>query len=234
MRAVAFALFLVLAAASAGAAARFWGVLEPPIGAESADMLDGALGKWRGDVLALGTLGADVWKTTKAASMERFVEAGAPILEKWIVACRDQALENGTLPMPPSIKERLRGYFANTLLDRVRYRVGWADGRPMQSSLFRLLDAKAVSLGGVIVFRDAGTAADPVIWAHELAHTQQYDRWGTREFAERYVRDHHAVESEAWEVAARYTMWALQEGKLPSAAPVAPARPEALSIDRVR
>ena len=126
----------------------------------------------------------------------------------------------------------LKPGFPETLLDRVRYRVGWGDGRPMQSSLFRLLDARAVSLGDVIVFRDAGIAADPVIWAHELAHVQQYDRWGTREFAERYLRDHHAVETEAWEVAARYTMWALQEGKLACAAPAMPGRPEPLSIDR--
>jgi hypothetical protein len=69
-----------------------------------------------------------------------------------------------------------------------------------------------VSLGDVIVFRDAALAADPVIWAHELAHVQQYDRWGTLQFAKRYVRDHHAVELEAWEIAARYTMWALEEG----------------------
>jgi uncharacterized protein DUF4157 len=233
MRAAAFALFLILAGASAVAASRSWGVLEPLIAAESADTPDGALGKWRGRVLALATLGADVWNTTKAASMERFVETGAPILEKWIVTCRDQALEDGTRPMPPSIKERLGGFFPNTLLDRVRYRVGWGDRRPMQSSLFRLLNAKAVSFDSVVVFRDAGTAADPVIWAHELAHAQQYDRWGTREFAERYMRDHHAVESEAWEIAARYTMWALQEGKLAGAAPAAPARPEALPVDRV-
>jgi hypothetical protein len=229
MRAAAFALFVILAGASAVAASRSWGVLEPLIGAEPADTPDGELGKWRGRVLALATLGAEAWKTTKVASMERFVEAGAPILEKWIVTCRDQALEDGTRPMPPLIRQRLGGYFANTLLDRVRYRVGWGDGRPMQSGLFHLLNAKAVSFDSVVVFRDAGTAADPVIWAHELAHAQQYDRWGTREFAARYLRDHHAVESEAWEVAARYTMWALQEGKLAGAAPAPPA----LSVDRL-
>ena len=99
---------------------------------------------------------------------------------------------------------------------------GWGDDLATQSSLFHLLNARAVSLGDVIVFRDAALAADPVIWAHELAHVQQYDRWGTLQFAKRYVRDHHAVELEAWEIAARYTMWALEESKLASAA--APAR----------
>jgi hypothetical protein len=232
MRAVAIALFLILSAACAAAAVHFARVLEPPVGAASTTAPDGVLGKWRGAVIALRALGADVWETTKAASMERLVETGAPIVENWIVTWRDRALQDGTQPMPPAIKEQLVGYFADTLLDRIRYRVGWADSRPMQSSLFRILDARALSLGGVIVFRDAGIAADPVIWAHELAHVQQYGRWGTREFAERYLRDHHAVETEAWEVAARYTMWALQEGKLASPAPAMQGRPEPLSMDR--
>ena len=231
MRAVALALFLILSAACAAAAAHFARVLMPPVGAASA-ATDDVLGNWRSAVLALRALGADVWEASKAATMEKLVETGAPIIEKWIVTWRDGALADGTQPMPPAIKEQLVGYFADTLLDRIRYRVGWADGRPMQSSLFRLLDARALSLGGVIVFRDAGIAADPVIWAHELAHVQQYGRWGTREFAERYLRDHHAVETEAWEVAARYTMWALQEGKLASPAPAMQRRPEPLSMDR--
>jgi hypothetical protein len=140
-------------------------MLEAPTSA-----LDGTLAKWRGGVLALGRLGADV-----------AVEAGAPIIEKWIVPWREQALEDGTQPMRPAIKEQLVGYFPEALLDRVRYRIGWGDGRAMQSSLFHLLDARAVSLGDVIVFRDAAIAADPVIWAHELAHVQQYDRWGKLE-----------------------------------------------------
>ena len=151
--------------------------------------------------------------------MERAVETGAPIFQKCIVAWREQALEDGTQSVRPAIKGRLVGYFPEALLDRVRYRIGWGDGWGTPSSLFRLLNARAVSLGDVIVFRDAALAADPVIWAHELAHVQQYDRWGTLEFAKRYVRDHHAVELEAWEIAARYTMWALEEGKLASAAP---------------
>ena len=222
MRTVALTLFLIFSAVSAVAAAGLGGVLEPLIGAAPASALEGRFAKWRGDVLALSTPGTDVWRTTKAASVERAVEAGAPIVEKWIITWREQALEDGTQPMRPAIKERLVGYFPEALLDRVRYRIGWGDGRATQSSLFHLLNARAVSLGDVIVFRDAALAADAVIWAHELAHVQQYDRWGTLEFAKRYVRDHHAVESEAWEIAARYTMWALEEGKLASAA--APAR----------
>lgn len=100
------------------------------------------------------------------------------------------------------------------LLNRVRYRTGWGQRRTVESGLFRLSDARALALVDVLVFRDDAVAADPVIWAHELAHVQQYDQWGPREFARRYLRDPGAIESDAWVVAARYTMWALQEGRL--------------------
>jgi hypothetical protein len=66
-----------------------------------------------------------------------------------------------------------------------------------------------LALYDVIVFRDQAVAADPVIWAHELAHVRQYDDWGLPQFFKRYIRDPDAVESEAWKCAARYTMWAL-------------------------
>ena len=63
----------------------------------------------------------------------------------------------------------------------------------------------AITLGEVILFRPGERGeADPRIWAHELVHVQQYDRWGVRGFAQRYTADHLAVEREAQDGAARY------------------------------
>jgi Domain of unknown function (DUF4157) len=194
MRATAVALSLILLAAFA-AAGKLVATVEPMIAA--------------------------AWQTTKAASLEAAVETGAPLLEERIVTWRQQALDDGTQPMPRAIREQLAGYFPVMLLDRVRYRIGWSERRTLQSGLFRLIDARAVALIDVIVFRDGALAGDPVIWAHELAHVQQYDEWGTLQFARRYLRDPRAIESDAWEVAARYTMWALQEGRLPASIPPA-------------
>src|SRR5512147_1981632 len=87
MRTVALTLFLILSAISAVAAAGLGGVLEPLIGAAPASALEGRFAKWRGDVLALSALGTDVWRTTKAASVERAVEAGAPTGDQG-AACR--------------------------------------------------------------------------------------------------------------------------------------------------
>jgi Domain of unknown function (DUF4157) len=116
--------------------------------------------------------------------------------------------------MPDGIRKQLVGYFPETLLERVRYRIGWSERWPLHAGLFRLIDIRALALLDVIVFRDHAVAANPAIWAHELAHVHQYDNWGLPQFARHYLRDPDAVESEAWECAARYKMWALQEERL--------------------
>jgi hypothetical protein len=102
------------------------------------------------------------------------------------------------------------GFYPESLLEKVRFRVGWPTQQPLQADVFGLLHVRAIALDNVIVFRDQNIADDPNIWAHELTHVQQYDLWGVDGFAQRYVRDHRKVETEAWEAAARYTMWTLE------------------------
>ena len=87
-------------------------------------------------------------------------------------------------------------------------RIGWSEGQTLYAGIFRIRNTKALTLGDVIVFRDAEVARDPRIWAHELTHAVQYDRWGTSGFAEHYVRDLKAVEDEAWQATGRYEDWA--------------------------
>jgi uncharacterized protein DUF4157 len=45
-----------------------------------------------------------------------------------------------------------------------------------------------VTLIDVIIFRDEQQAADPVLWAHELTHVEQYDRLGVEAFAVQYLQ----------------------------------------------
>lgn len=139
-------------------------------------------------------------------------EHGGPILERWIIASRDEALREGTAPIPPEMRAMLIGFFPGALLDRVRYRTGRGSAASLQGHVFSVGDTKGITLGAVIVFRDAETAADPLIWAHELVHVQQYERWGTREFAERYIRSFKEVEEEAWRAHGRYKSWAQRSG----------------------
>lgn len=213
LRAIALSSLLIFVAVSARAIEPL-----PPIysglGTEPADGAPHPLTMVRRAIAAMRSWAAKRWQAEKSAALDTVVESGAPILARGILNWRRQAITDGTQPMPDEIREQLVGYFSEALLARVRYRIGWNERWALHASLFRLINVRALALFDVIVFRDRAVAADPVIWAHELAHVRQYDDWGLPQFVRRYLRDHDAVESEAWECAARYTMWALEERRL--------------------
>lgn len=118
-------------------------------------------------------------------------------LAQWIWASRNDVVRGGVKTMPDGIRAKLAGYFPDALLDRVRYRVGIGNDLALPSHAFRA-NAAAVTLDHVIAFRDRNDAeASTRLWAHELTHVQQYERWGVRGFARRYTLDHDGVEREA-------------------------------------
>jgi hypothetical protein len=99
--------------------------------------------------------------------------------------------------MPEAVRTRLKGQFPEALLVRVRYRVGSANEYNLAANAFKNR-AAAITLDDVVLFRSAQDAAtDARLWAHELTHVQQYERWGIRGFARRYTLDHRGVEAEA-------------------------------------
>lgn len=163
-------------------------------------------------IATLGEQNSDALQRMEVRLRQSAAERGGPILERWIIASRDEALREGAAPVPPEMRAMLLGFFPDALLDRVRYRIGWGSKASLQGYVFGVGDTKGITLGEVIVFRDAATAADPLTWAHELAHVQQYDRWGTGKFAERYIRSFGEVEEEAWRVQGRYKSWAQRNG----------------------
>jgi Domain of unknown function (DUF4157) len=80
-------------------------------------------------------------------------------------------------------------------------------------------DATAITLGDVVLCRNEQVAeTDLKVWAHELTHVMQYQRWGIEGFADRYVRDSAAVEQEAIDNANRFVAWLPRRG-LPPAGP---------------
>lgn len=157
-----------------------------------------------------------LWLRLKPAIAGTAVHYGAPALAGWIVAARDEVAPQSR-PIPGDMRERLAGFFPDALLDRVRFRIGWPEPPGWPSRMFAAADVRAVALDDVIVFRDPAIADDPAIWAHELTHVQQFTRWGVEGFAERYIRGHQEIETEAWEAAARYTMWVLEGRRARSA-----------------
>lgn len=125
-------------------------------------------------------------------------------LAQWIMSSRSDAVKAGVHAIPTTIRSQLRGHFPEPLLARVRYRVGTGKEYSLQTHAFKG-NAVAITLDDVILFRPEGNVVnDARLWAHELTHVQQYERWGVRGFARRYTLDHAGVEAQATAGADRF------------------------------
>lgn len=132
----------------------------------------------------------------------------AALLSQWIQLSRQQVLSAGAEPIPPSVIKGLTGYFPPELLRSVRYRSGLDTEWSLPSLAFQYGDVVAVTLVDVVLFRrEADAQHDLKLWAHELTHVMQYQRWGIDGFATRYVSDSGAVEGEAYANADRFVIW---------------------------
>lgn len=139
---------------------------------------------------------------------ETFVQAGAPALIELIARSRDDALRQGVQPIPPDIRANLVGFIPENILNVVRFRVQGGGDLTLQVNSIRYGEAAAVALDYVVVFKEQNDALfNPTLWAHELTHIAQYQRWGIRDFAIRYLRSYQSVESEAYEAETRYAAW---------------------------
>lgn len=107
--------------------------------------------------------------------------------------------------MPPRVREALITHYPAQLLDNITYRVGLTENATIQSFSLRYGEATAVTTIDTITFADPWDAENNVaLWAHEVKHVEQFQAWGVYGFARRYVRDHGAVEREAYAVGATF------------------------------
>ena len=131
-------------------------------------------------------------------------EALAALIE----GARRQAIADGVAPVPPAVSRSLLGFFPADLLQKARFGVGLTEAVNLPSLAFSYGDAVAMTLGEVILFKsDRQAKTDAKLWAHEMTHVMQYQRWGIEGFADRYVRDSAAVEREAIDNAKRFGVW---------------------------
>ena len=139
---------------------------------------------------------------------EAAVQAAAPILQKMIEQSKADALRSGVQPIPPEIRKNLSGYVSESIMNAARFRVKGGGDLSLQAGAVRYGEQAAITFDNVIVFRFQGDALyNPVLWAHELKHVEQYQKWGVKDFAIRYVRDFKSVEREAYEFDTKYAAW---------------------------
>jgi hypothetical protein len=155
------------------------------------------------------TTGFEIDPDAVSAIRETGINIAANVLQDAIRISRAEALRAGVQPMPTAIRARLQGFFPDELLDRVRYRVGGGSDQSLQLNVIRYGDQAAITLDDVVVFaRESDALGNSALWAHELWHVKQVHDWGLAEFAQRYARDHRAVESAAERAAQQYVSWA--------------------------
>ena len=145
----------------------------------------------------------DVMDGADHVAREAQVETLGPLLSEAMRHSRDDARNAGTSPIPYDVRQFLLAYYPAWILDGVEYRVGQGHELSVQANSFRFGDARGVALLDTIIFSDASQLSDLWLWAHEIAHIQQYKQMGTLDFAKRYVRDYSAIEAEADQMADR-------------------------------
>ena len=100
-------------------------------------------------------------------------------------------------PVPERLKKRFRRHYAEAVLENARWTVA-APGSRLGRALARWpVKEGAVTLGDTIVFKTERASRNEELFAHELAHVEQYRALGISEFAQRYSADPAPIEEEA-------------------------------------
>ena len=136
------------------------------------------------------------------------LDYAAGALSGLIDSTRQQAIADGVRPIPSVIGRSLLGFFPSALLQKCRFATGAVGTLTLPGLGFTYGDVTAVTLNDIVLFKLERTAeSDLRLWAHELTHVMQFQRWGIDGFAEHYVRDRTALEREASDNAARFVAW---------------------------
>ncbi|GGI69672.1 hypothetical protein GCM10007973_03420 [Polymorphobacter multimanifer] len=161
--------------------------LRPPPGVPAALVAAGMSG--RDAVLSL--------RPQRDAMLERSQLVTSGVLAGAIRASSAEAMRAGARPIPDAMAEQLTPHYGHQLVTGVHWTV-----RGQRLELGSLLTAwvleeGAVTLGKVVVFDHEGLTDNLWLWAHELAHVEQYRRLGVDGFARAYLADWTAMEAEA-------------------------------------
>jgi len=125
-----------------------------------------------------------------------------------IESARQQAIADGVRPIPAAVYRSLIGYFPPILLRKTRFAGDRADALTAPALAISSGDAAAVTLGEIVLFKtELAAQCDLKLWAHELTHVMQYQRWGIDGFADHCVQDCTAVRQEADDNADRFMAW---------------------------
>lgn len=154
--------------------------------------------EWRASLQQTARNTADQARAASEEALRRSPAVTGPALVQAIRFSRIQAMRAQTpKAMPDEVRASLAPYFSDEILESARWTTAGRD-LGLGSLLARwYYEEGAVTLKDLIVFSDDAVAENVWLWAHELAHMEQYRRLGTEGFAARYVSDWRTLEAEA-------------------------------------
>lgn len=129
----------------------------------------------------------------------------APVLARAIRHGESQAARAGAKPIPADMQKLLMPHFKPETLSATRWTIG--TGRVDLGAIVteQFMDEGAIALNRQVVFSSTRLTENVWMWAHELAHVEQYRRMGVDGFAAAYITDWRAIEREATRRADRVT-----------------------------
>lgn len=106
-----------------------------------------------------------------------------------IIACHDAVMASGGRPIPQHLRKILRRWYADDLLNSVRWISVREPFRQMlnDARMGFMQDTLAVTVMNAVIFRNDALAGDGALWAHELYHVEQFRKWGVFGFARKWV-----------------------------------------------
>jgi hypothetical protein len=148
-----------------------------------------------------------------------------PLLEQWIIASRNDAI-NGAMPVPPQVRQVLQYWYPPDLLNIMRWKIGQGGDLNVANQSLTYGHAEAITLIDVVIFRDEAAYLDLSIWVHEMEHVEQYAAYGVHSFAVQYMRSWNSIEGPAYAIQGQFTNnW----NAVATAAQSQPQRPEGQS-----
>lgn len=137
--------------------------------------------------------------------VQRSARLTAPVLARAIRHAEAQAARAGARPVPADIRKLLAPHFEPETLSSTRWTIG--SGRVDLGAIVteQFMNEGAIALNRQVVFSSARLTENVWMWAHELAHVEQYRRMGVDRFASAYLANWQAIEREANQRADRVT-----------------------------
>jgi hypothetical protein len=148
-----------------------------------------------------------------------------------IISARNAVVNSGGKRIPHQIKQKMRRWYSDDLLNSVRWTTNWG---PLMSTIQSAQmsfnsQTQAIALINAVIFRDDDAVNDLDTWAHELFHVQQYREKGVFGFAREWTNNSSVngpIEAPAYQrgrEAAKF--YGSSSESLPSTAPVPPQPP---------